>query len=243
MDWAIVGKIDGELNRPESFLKEHRSSCPDEFDKTKWLEGYKSGKEFYCTAPGAYMAGRDGASFPNQCPKETLTELQKAFQDGKNVRHKNAEYSQLSQDLAEAKEAEKKKASQKSSFTQDLGRYLFPTELRSKGLEESRSKVFEEKNQIEAKYPPPPTIYRSDSERAYNFVGAGVGTFFGFGLGYPFQGRYSSRGWWYTVGEIGVFFIPGGGAIIGFLTAKVIESWDVWNYANQQSMGYPNLKD
>ena len=43
-------------------------------------------------------------------------------------------------------------------------------------------------------------------------VGASVGTFTGFGLGHPIQGRYMERGWMFTTTQVlGLYFIASGG--------------------------------
>lgn len=144
-------------------------------------------------------------------------------------------------DLQEAKQKEDKKASQKSSFTQELGRFLFPKEKASVGLTKQYSEIEDEINQKEKNYPPPPSLRPASTDDSYNQAGALVGTFVGFGSGHGFQSRYKKRGWWYTVGEVGVLFVPGG--VFAFIGAKIVESWDVWNYQYQESLGYPKLKD
>lgn len=238
IDWNHVGRVDAEMNRADEFKQEHRDSCGKQFDEKAWKLGTEEGRLFHCTADGAYYAGKNGDSFPAHCSAEERVKLQPAFKEGELYRREAGRLAQLRQELNQAKEAEAKKASQKSSFTQDLGRYLFPTEKASVALEAREQEMQKSVDAIDVKYAAPPSVHSSLNDDLQNAAGAGLGTVMGFGIGHAVQSRYTQRGWWFTVGEIGVWFVPGAGALVGFLGLKVWESWDVWNYRYQESLGY-----
>ena len=238
IDWKHVGRVDAELARSDEFKKEHRDACDDDFDAKAWTAGTEEGKLFHCTKDGAFLAGKRGENFPNHCTSKDQASWQEAFKDGQQYLKEATRLSAVNQELSQAKEAEAKKAAQKSSFTQELGRFMFPTEKASVRLEAQQAEMQKSVDAIDRKYMPPPSVHSSLSSDVQNIAGAGLGTVMGFGIGHAFQSRYTQRGWWYTVGEVGVLFIPGAGAVIGFLGFKVWESWDVWNYRYQESLGY-----
>lgn len=237
MDWSAVGRVDAELNRSVKMHHQHFDACGERFDEAAWRDGFRTGSNFRCTSAGAYFAGKNGEAFPNLCPDSAL--LNPPYQEGVLVRRKRQDLSEASQALSRARDAELKKSQQKTSFTQALGRALFPREPESARLTDYQNQLENEITEMEKKYPPPPSVQRSDSMMGYNTLGALGGTAIGFGVGHAIQGRYSRRGWVYTLTEIGSLFLPGGVAVAAFLGLKVTESVDVWNYNYQQSMGYP----
>lgn len=154
-DWKVIGRIDEELGQSESKKPRHKKHCKQKFTEESWEEGRQVGAIFRCSANGAYYAGKKAQNFPSHCPPDAHMALNQAYQDGVYVAKQLAKLTELRSDLDEAKEVEAKKAQQKSSFTQDLGRWLFNGRPRSELLGEEISKVELEVHRLESKFIPP----------------------------------------------------------------------------------------
>lgn len=156
VDWKMVGRIDEELGNPVTKTKmRHKGHCGSKFNEPLWHEGRLVGALFRCTDPGAYYAAKNSQAFPSQCEQKLHKQLNVAYQDGRRLLQLQQDIANSETELTEAEEAEKKKASQKSSFTQDLGRWLFNGEARSVSIQRYIDQKREDVQKLEAKYPPP----------------------------------------------------------------------------------------
>ena len=160
-DWKLVGRIDEETcYDPEQKLKLHQKRCKKKFNKELWEEGRQMGSLYRCGPDGAYWHGARAYPMRTQClekmSKDESVAFQKAYNDGRATYSLRQKRSRLYEELRVAEEHEEKKASQKSSFSQEFGRWLFNTnQPRSPGIREEINETIERAEALEIKYRPP----------------------------------------------------------------------------------------
>lgn len=247
-DWYEYGRIDASHGRAESFLSEHQDACGEGAPNVaEYKRGWDEGLKEFCSPNSAFHIGSNGHPKPEYCPGSSQAAFDEKFIEGEKVWKLKQTLAELNSYFAKVEENERKEAANRSDFAQIVKLIQGPgvAELQySNVVRGQRDAVKEEINRLEEPYPTPSMFKRSaEVERGQPQFGALIGSFVGFGSGHGIQSRYKQKGWWYTVGEIGSLFIPGGGAIIGFLGFKVWESQDLWNYNYQASLGYPAPKD
>jgi len=160
-DWKIIGRIDEEIAYdPDLKQKTHQDYCKQKFNKELWDEGRQVGSIFRCSKDGAFFAGSRAYPLKNSClaklTKDESLFFQKAHQEGLKAHQLWDRISSLHTKLQEAEAYEAKKASQKSSPTQEFGRWLFNTnQPRSPSIREDIKEKQDQVDALEALYKAP----------------------------------------------------------------------------------------
>jgi hypothetical protein len=84
-DWRAIGLADGAEGYGPERLDEHRAACARYDvapDAAAWEAGRQAGLLSYCTPANVYRIGAQGAALSNQCPAESMAELQAAWHQG-----------------------------------------------------------------------------------------------------------------------------------------------------------------
>ncbi len=129
----------------------------------------------------------------------------------------------------------------------------------------SSSDLSQRSNQIDTSKLTPEEIeiYKQGEISTGQLVGGGLlGTFVGFGLGHVAYEKYSSKGWIFTVGELGSYALMASGAVsfvtspfssnglgvytfgaIAFIGFKIWEIVDVWTTPQFHNNRYHSIKE
>lgn len=264
-EWERIGRIDGSRGLESSNFDSHLQTCERSAtveDQVLYLKGWKQGTVEFCTAKNGYEAGAFSLKSNFGCDPQKYPEFMEQFRLGRKVRELKSEQQRISEKIEERQN--------------DNG--FFPQTFRAMSLlsgQDPDGDLKNEKREIGQKIDilEKDAAGRSDAMSAlsyqmegdgknyFNYFGAIMGTFGGFGIGHAFQGRYMDDGWKWTLGEfaaLGTMFAtaddcenrkdPVTGtvtyqcnrvnpwALVGWLGFRVWQSYDLWHYAN----GYAN---
>ena len=238
--------MDGARGAQSQKIADHREACrgistPEE---TQYEQGRQKGLSFFCTAQGAYYAGKHGLNYPSLCGARNGDVNLNTYKLGVEVGGLQAQSNFLNSSVQKAREEE-----DKESTLIKLIRIFTGQKPQSEELETQRLEI---ENQIHLRQssfaPPGSEQFEKEISKTHPttpLVGAGVGTFLGFGSGQLVQGRYLKVGWLHTVAQGSAILmapLTGGLSILGFLTSKFFEIKDVWTHGLTAYGGYPHLR-
>jgi hypothetical protein len=245
--WKEIGELDSKLGRGEKFYENHLSACSEKkFNRSDYDLGFREGLKEYCSINSAFHHGANGYREPEVCKIENAKEFESTFLEGRKVWDLKKELSGLKEHLNQTEINEKERMKNQST----LGKIVFSmsgnvSEFSYSQFVNEQAQGLEQKiKEKESKYPKTTFFINRDcTECLLPNVGAMLGSVTGFGIGHTLQSRYIKKGWQFSITEIGVLFIPGPGAIIGFMGLKVWEIVDLWNYTYKYNLGYPSFED
>lgn len=205
-DWEHIGEVDGSKGLPTKNYKYHVDTCRRKYDaaeKEVYLKGWNKSIGEFCTAKNGYESGAFGLQGSYACDAEQYPDFHEQFKLGQSVRGLKSQKSAINEKIRQREEDNGTLNKVGRSYSllsgQDPDADLTPK------IEELDQKIGTLERNAAAKSDPMSEIayhMEGNGKHVMNYTGAYIGTFFGFGIGHAFQGRYMDDGWKWTLGEV-----------------------------------------
>lgn len=270
-DWERIGEVDAS-HGIEAQYEQHLRQCQRSANKAEeqaYLNGWNRKIGGFCTAKNGYESGVFGWGGNMACDTKEYPDFHEQFKLGRKVRDLKSDQAKINTEIEKRQE--------------DPG--FFPRAFRAfsvvsgkdpdQDLKNERKEIGQKISLLEDSASGSSDAFsglsyyqKHSGGPDFNYVGAFIGTFAGFGIGHALQGRYMDDGWKWTLGELATLGTmvataedcsyqkePATGqvvyqcnkqnpwALIGWLGFRVWQGYDLWHYARTQNIYAMPTKD
>jgi chaperonin cofactor prefoldin len=255
-DWYHIGRADGRAGNQARY-QAHVHTCSrtsDDKEAEAYLQGWNEGIVKYCTSENGYKAGAYSGN-GEACDPQKYPDFTEQFKLGRTVRDLQEERADVRKRIEDVR-GDQSVVAQIGAVAHMLSG-TSPTADLDKKDEELGQKIRLLQNNAASNTGPTSELnyqMAAHGDAVLNYGGAIFGSVIGFGTGHAIQGRWSTDGWKWTLGEVaalGVLFGTSqdctvtnehGGtvqgqcanpwSVVGFLAFRVWQGYDLFHYAN-----------